>query len=808
MSFFRNRTDVLLAVLGVIGALFFIYVYSSVFPSSAIQIRFTHDQIANIAEQSLRAWGYDSNQYNLSTEFQSRDDLIRFVEKNFDSEKTKQLLDDEIPAYRWVATWERPKSSKELSDDEKHKEPAAFPNWFKRVQMFFDQSGREIAFNVEAEDDSLTPALSQEAAKAIADSVLRSRLGADTTLFKFLRGRQNTQGNRVDYSFIFQRKENLAGLPVNLQIDILGSRLGKFEYQYIVPKEPEAKLEEYIRDIPLLLLMIGFAALYIVFLIKKLRADEISFKTAWPITVIATVAFGFFIVNQIKEGNNLMGIIIGTGFSTAFIGLGVLLAIVTAEALSREAWNDKLLTFDAIRRGLARHQLLGQSLLRGIAIGLILRGLTAVVIELAAEVSTLDLVKWSMDISDINVWSPLLYRLSQVIINGVWYQFGVILFGVSIAARYFSRRYWIAATLAVFWALTFGIMSDYPTGPYWATLASGFIVGGVFTATFLLYDFVACLSAYATFGITFHSVRLIFYGHPTLAMSGWVLLGVIVALGVWGIFSLSKSISKEELSQYTPAVVKRIIERERLQRELVIARQVQLSFLPRANPHIPGLDVASICIPAMEVGGDYYDFISLNGRKLGIAIGDVSGKGISAAFYMTLTKGFLRSLTRANLSPREVLIEINSLFYENVDRGHFISMIYGVFDLETMTFTFARAGHNPVISHRMASSQPEKLCPKGLALGLEQGNIFAKVIEELTVPLTKEDVFVFYTDGFSEAMNSAKSEFGEERLQQLINKLSNKSSEELLVDIEKEVKSFVGNNSPHDDMTMVVIRMV
>ncbi len=756
----------------------------------------------------MRAWGYDAGEYELAAEFQSREDLLRYAVKHFSGEETKRLLQSEIPAYQWQVTWERPQQDKSLLENEDHREPNAFPNWFKRVQIRYDQNGREIAFNVEAEDDSLIPAISQEAAQAMADSILRVRLGADTAGFKFQRGRQNSKGDRVDYSFAYQRNENLAGLPVNLQIDILGSRLGKFEYQYVVPKEPESKVSEYFRAITLLLTFLGLAVLYVIFLIKKLRADEISFKTVWPVALVATAAFGYFVANQIKEGNNLMWMIIGTGFSTAFVGLGIFAATATADALSREVWNDKLLSFDAIRRGLLRHRLLGQNLLRGIAIGFILRGATSVVIELAAKVSTLDLVKWSMDIQDINVWSPLLYRLAQVVVNGVWFQFAVILFGVSIAARYFSRRHWIVAALAIFWALSFGLISDFPSGPYWATVLNGLIVGGILAVTFLLYDFVACLSAYVTFGITFHAVRLIFYEHPALAFSGWVLFGLIVVLGVWGLVSLSKNISVEELSQYTPALVKRIVERERLKRELVIARQVQLSFLPRANPSIPGLDVASICIPAMEVGGDYYDFISLNERKLGIAIGDVSGKGISAAFYMTLTKGFLRSLTRTNLSPREVLIEINSLFYENVDRGHFISMIYGVFDLDAMTFTFARAGHNPVISHRMAAGQPEKLCPKGLALGLEQGGLFAKVIEELTVPLAKDDVFVFYTDGFSEAMNSSKDEFGEERLQQLINKVANKSSEELLVDIEKEIKGFVGHNSPHDDMTMVVVRMV
>ncbi len=170
-----------------------------------------------------------------------------------------------------------------------------------------------------------------------------------------------------------------------------------------------------------------------------------------------------------------------------------------------------------------------------------------------------------------------------------------------------------------------------------------------------------------------------------------------------------------------------------MQSELEIARDVQMSFLPVKNPQFKGLDIAAKCIPALEVGGDYYDFVRLDESRLGIIIGDVSGKGTQAAFYMTLTKGFVKALSKTIKSPSEFLIQINELFYENVERGTFISMIYGIFDLKENTLTFSRAGHNPVLARQSDKNEIELLNPVGLALGLEKGQIFSRTIKELKV---------------------------------------------------------------------------
>ncbi|MFO7891183.1 MAG: PP2C family protein-serine/threonine phosphatase [bacterium] len=217
--------------------------------------------------------------------------------------------------------------------------------------------------------------------------------------------------------------------------------------------------------------------------------------------------------------------------------------------------------------------------------------------------------------------------------------------------------------------------------------------------------------------------------------------------------------------------------------------------------------MASLCLPAREVGGDYYDFVEIGEKKLGVAIGDVSGKGTSAAFYMTLTKGFFKSQAKYGDSPMQVLINMNELFYDNVERGVFISMIYSVFDLEKKKMTFSRAGHNPMILRRSGKGEAEEISPPGIALGLEKGEIFSRTIEQKSIPIHSGDVFLFYTDGLNEAINASNEEYGETRLRLAVEKNSHLPVEVLLDNIEEDICFFTGRTPQYDDMTAVVIKI-
>src|SRR5437868_5138091 len=198
-------------------------------------------------------------------------------------------------------------------------------------------------------------------------------------------------------------------------------------------------------------------------------------------------------------------------------------------------------------------------------------------------------------------------------------------------------------------------------------------------------------------------------------------------------------------------------EKKRMEEELRIARQIQMSLLPRGPLDFPGIGMTALCVPAREVGGDYYDFFHVGDRQLGVLIADVSGKGTSAALYMAELKGLMLSLSEIHSSPRALLIAANRIIANHLDARSFITITYSVIDLRARTMTYARAGHTPLIyvSGADADRRVQILAPDGLVLGLkiDNGELFERLLEEETLPLHPGDLYLLFTDGISEAMN-------------------------------------------------------
>jgi sigma-B regulation protein RsbU (phosphoserine phosphatase) len=263
------------------------------------------------------------------------------------------------------------------------------------------------------------------------------------------------------------------------------------------------------------------------------------------------------------------------------------------------------------------------------------------------------------------------------------------------------------------------------------------------------------------------------------------------------------------MSANIETLLEQAAEKRRLEEELRIAREIQMSLLPRHAAPMPGLALAALCVPAREVGGDYYDFFALGPRRLGMLVADVAGKGTSAALYMAELKGLMLSLSQIHESPRQLLIEVNRIIAANLDSRSFITMTYAVFDLERRTLIYARAGHTPLI-HRTALPPPEArlVAPSGMVVGLQLDGLehrFAELLEEVTVSLVDGDVFLLYTDGLSEAMNAEGDLFSEERLRVLVEEHGGLGSEGLRERIVRDVEAHVAAADPHDDMTLIVV---
>ena len=253
-------------------------------------------------------------------------------------------------------------------------------------------------------------------------------------------------------------------------------------------------------------------------------------------------------------------------------------------------------------------------------------------------------------------------------------------------------------------------------------------------------------------------------------------------------------------------------EKERLEQELRIARSIQMSLLPSGSLSMRGVSLIGHCEPAREVGGDYYDFLPLDESRMGILIADVAGKGTSAALYMAELKGLVLSLSQLHKSPRQLLIDANRIISKHLDSRSFITMTYAVVDLEQRTLTVARAGHCPLVfvpGPHSSSRAPQSLQPDGMVLGLalDVGDLFSRVLEELTLPIGHGDLFLLYTDGISEAMNVEGDCFGDSRLAELASQHADLTSTELRERILGEVRGFAGTAAQHDDMTMVLVKI-
>ncbi len=252
-------------------------------------------------------------------------------------------------------------------------------------------------------------------------------------------------------------------------------------------------------------------------------------------------------------------------------------------------------------------------------------------------------------------------------------------------------------------------------------------------------------------------------------------------------------------------------EKQRLDDELRIAHEIQTSLLPDRPPSYPGLSIADLCVPAREVGGDYYDFFELGPRQLGVLVADVSGKGTSAALYMAELKGLMLALSHEERSPKKLLTRVNHLLADHLDNRSFITMTYGVIDLDARTLTHARAGHTPliVVSTR-CDDVAEVIVPNGMVLGLRlpgAADRFESLLEEHTMPLDPGDVIVFYTDGITEAMNMEGDLFSDESLAKVVCSHRTLDATGIRERVLRDVHAFVGDAEPHDDMTMVIVKV-
>jgi len=249
-----------------------------------------------------------------------------------------------------------------------------------------------------------------------------------------------------------------------------------------------------------------------------------------------------------------------------------------------------------------------------------------------------------------------------------------------------------------------------------------------------------------------------------------------------------------------------LAEQERMKHELAIARRIQLASLPQKTPVIRGLDIAGASIPALEVGGDFFDYLNGSKDRLTIVVGDVSGKGTSAALYMSKVQGILRSLHGFDLSPADLFIRANRLLCGDMEKSSFVTALGASFDPLDHSFLLARAGHLPLYHYRAAEGSVVAVTPRGLGLGLNNAGVFSSEIEEKVVRYGPGDVLLFVTDGMTEAHNRGGELYGEERLMSFLPGKAGGDAASIRDALIADVAAFSEGTVQHDDETIVVIK--
>ena len=272
-------------------------------------------------------------------------------------------------------------------------------------------------------------------------------------------------------------------------------------------------------------------------------------------------------------------------------------------------------------------------------------------------------------------------------------------------------------------------------------------------------------------------------------------------------FVVFKSIAEQSaFALYNAIIYSMANEKKRLDHDLEIARDIQRILLPAEAPAINGFQISGINVPARQVSGDYFDYIHVDDERLGVAIADVSGKGVPASLIMAICRSVLRAEAVRNPSPADVLRKVNRQLYPDIKEDMFISMAYLILDHERNGITLARAGHDAPLLYRQESQTVTPVKSPGMVVGIDSGNVFDRLTADFAIRLERDDCLVLYTDGVTEALNTEGDEFGLERTIQAVRASASNGAPAIVKQLIGDVRNFTGSHPQNDDITLIAIR--
>jgi len=809
----KNKNLFLYTLIALPAAIVIYFLYPLYHPNSSINPELNVNGIKKITETLLTDQKISMDKSAINVYTAKNQTLIKDVQRKYGLKKANVLLSKIFPAYFFEVNLVKENEITLSSDSNKKDKKGADDRSSEENLVNFDFRGKVINLNRVLVDSLESANIEQPEAKQLVEEFARKYSGIydkiknasskDSTINKFNDSNKNgAQLVRVIHKFSWEVKDSAVSAIIKVNATVTGSIITKFSVDYsitgLITQKDENTVVSIVEAIVYLIIIIVIAVTGY----KKIRAFEIGYKNALLMGVVSGISFAVFIVMQ--AGSEIKGEIwIPVVATFIFWGGFVFVIWAVAEAVVRELWKEKFHTFDVIMKGDILNSKVGENIIIGGCFGIVMLAIYLILISFLDKFINIQAAPGDEVLRMYANKFVFLYFFNFNL------HFVVFYFMVFIAFIFTSlnKKYLKTLSASALTILLWGLSHKSDISPFYYSVLVQIFIGTVILYIFNKYEVFTAIFAMSTFAFLVNFLPLFFVQNTTFNNLQILPVLAIGGILIFAITSLSTKDLITDINSILPVYAEHITERQRLQRELEIAREVQMSFLPRKNPEFKGLDIAAMCVPAMEVGGDYYDFIEFDNDRFGIVVGDVSGKGTQAAFYMTLSKGFLKAIAKTSSSPKEVLIKMNNMFYENVDRGTFITMVIGIFDIRKKELTISSAGHNPTLVKDASNKTTKYVVSKGLALGLEKGEIFGKTIDEIKLPFFKDDTFVFFTDGFNEAMNKKREEFGDEKMLDTLSAAQVLSSGDILENYFKVVNEHIGKAVQHDDMSMVVVRI-
>lgn len=823
-SYHFRRFDLVILASAIAGFTYFAWSYHSTYPEAAIEHMIPREAVETKAFHLLRQKNLltpaSLDSFSMKTRIRSDKGHIQYLQEKLGLSKAVDVFSEEIPVYVWNVEWLRQTETEIQIGNNSDDGRTARPKGYERVEIQIDGKGRLINYDCQLKSvdslprsratvDELPPVpqsktitISPDSAKKIVLAFLTQTAGIRISDFREDKFQTTVDNNNESYEFTFISQSPRYDETVVITTRVRNSQISFYEYKYQFPDDYKPHKERWLdqsQDIIDIVMILLISLAVLIYFFIRFKSGAFDFKLG--LFFGGVVAIGFAVMMGLIMGTqSWIGLIVVIVFAGGWYLLISGISVAVTASLTRDVWPEKYQTFEAIRRGRFWNQNFGTSLLRGILISGIILGVSSLILQLIPG-TTFVLNKQSGSKLDgygaifllaTGLWTSVLY----------FHSFWLMPFS---AIRRKSKQNWMIGGYGIIMGIIYPyILSD--ASPVWTRLAVGIVIGLIFTLIVLRYDFLTLITAGLFTFIIQEGYFFFLMGDAVQSTVLIVFLAGLLLVALVGALSRERG---DDLLEFVPDYMREIEQKQRMQREFEIAREIQTTMLCCKTPQSPAFEIASMCEPAYEVGGDYYDFVNFpDNHKVGIVIGDVSGKGVSAAFYMTLVKGILQTqASQTTASTKETLCRVNEIFYDQVQRGKFISMIYAIFDFDNQRVLMSRAGHNPVLIKKTDTHDPEKVTPGGMAIGLTKGSAFANLIEEVTIEFKSGDVFVFYTDGFSEAMNAKGEEFGEEKLYPLIQQCSHLDPQTIIQSIRNEIGRFVGSTPQHDDMTMIVIKI-